>query len=59
MHLFAYLDPGSGSMILQIMAGGAAAVAVTAKLYWNRLLRFLHIKKDDEPTEPTEPTSNS
>jgi hypothetical protein len=59
MHLFAYLDPGSGSMILQILAGGAAAVAVTAKLYWNRLLRFLHIKKDDEPTEPTEPSSNS
>jgi hypothetical protein len=24
---------------------------VTAKLYWNRLLRFLRIKKDDEPTE--------
>jgi hypothetical protein len=60
MHLFAYLDPGSGSMILQILAGGFAAVAVTAKLYWNRLLRFLHIKKDDEPTEtPTETPSNS
>jgi hypothetical protein len=59
MHLFAYLDPGSGSMILQILAGGAAAVAVTAKLYWNRLLRFLHIKKDDESTESTETPSNS
>ncbi|HEY1275636.1 MAG TPA: hypothetical protein VGF25_12015 [Thermoleophilaceae bacterium] len=51
--LFAYLDPGSGSMILQIIAGGLAAVAVTAKLYWNRLLRFLHIKKDEpEATQP-------
>jgi hypothetical protein len=48
MHLLAYLDPGSGSMILQILAGGFAAVAVTAKLYWNRVLKFLHIKKDDE-----------
>ena len=36
--VLAYLDPGSGSMILQIIAGGVAAVAVTAKLYWNRLL---------------------
>jgi hypothetical protein len=53
MHLLAYLDPGSGSMILQILAGGAAAVAVTAKLYWNRLLRFLRIKKDDEGTGET------
>ncbi len=48
MDLLAYLDPGSGSMILQILAGGVAAVAVTAKLYWNRFLKFLRIKKDDE-----------
>ena len=49
--VLAYLDPGSGSMILQIIAGGLAAVAVTAKLYWNRLLRFLRIKKDEPETE--------
>jgi hypothetical protein len=49
--LLAYLDPGSGSMILQILAGGVAAVAVTAKLYWRRLLRFLRIRKDDPETE--------
>jgi len=45
--VLAYLDPGSGSMILQIIAGGVAAVAVTAKLYWNRLLRFFRIRKDE------------
>ena len=40
-------------MILQIIAGGVAAVAVTAKLYWNRLLRFLRIRKDEpETAEP-------
>ena len=50
--LLAYLDPGSGSMILQILAGGVAAVAVTAKLYWNRVLRFLRIRKDEpEPVK--------
>ncbi len=48
--VLAYLDPGSGSMILQIIAGGLAAVAVTAKLYWNRLLRFLRIKKAEPET---------
>ena len=46
--LFAYLDPGSGSMILQIIAGGLAAVAVTAKLYWGRVLKFLRIRKPEE-----------
>jgi hypothetical protein len=49
MSVLAYLDPGSGSMILQIIAGGLAAVAVTAKLYWGRLMKFLRIRKDDEP----------
>jgi hypothetical protein len=49
-NVLAYLDPGSGSMILQIIAGGLAAVAVTAKLYWNRILKFLRIRKD-EPEE--------
>jgi hypothetical protein len=52
MNLLAYLDPGSGSMILQILVGGVAAVAVTAKLYWGRLLRFLRIRKpEDEQAE--------
>ena len=45
--VLAYLDPGSGSMILQILAGGLAAVAVTAKLYLGRLMKFLRIRKDE------------
>lgn len=44
----AYIDPGSGSMLLQILLGGVAAVGVTAKLTWRRLLRTLRIRKDDE-----------
>jgi hypothetical protein len=48
--VLAYLDPGSGSMILQIIAGGVAAVAVTAKLYWQKLLRLLRIRKDEPET---------
>jgi hypothetical protein len=48
--VLAYLDPGSGSMILQLLAGGLAAAAVTAKLYWGRLLKFLRIRKDEEET---------
>ncbi len=45
MHVLAYLDPGSGNMILQILAGGLAAVAVTARLYWHRILKLLRIRK--------------
>ena len=48
MSLFGYLDPGSGSMLLQIILGGAAAVGVGAKLTWRRLLRTLRIRRDDD-----------
>jgi hypothetical protein len=50
----AYIDPGSGSMLLQILLGGVAAVGVTAKLTWRRMLRTLRIRKDDEPQEQAE-----
>jgi hypothetical protein len=46
--LFAYLDPGSGSQIMTVVAGGFAALAVTLKLYWNRLLKLLRIRKPEE-----------
>ena len=37
----AYLDPGSGSMILQVLLGGVAAVGVVARLYWHRVTALL------------------
>jgi hypothetical protein len=37
MHL-AYLDAGSGSLIVQAVVGGVAGAAVAAKLYWRRLV---------------------
>ena len=32
----AYLDPGTGSMILQLLLGGVAGLLIIAKLYWHR-----------------------
>jgi hypothetical protein len=43
----AYLDPGSSSVFLQVLAGGVAAIGVTARLFWNRILRFFRIRRDD------------
>jgi hypothetical protein len=47
----AYIDPGSGSLLLQIVLGGVAAAGVTMKLTWRRLLRTLRIRKDEDETE--------
>ena len=39
----AYLDPGSGSMLIQLRLGGVAGLAVILKLFWRRILDILHI----------------
>ena len=36
----AYLDPGTGSMLLQLLLGGAAGALVVGKLYWHRVKAF-------------------
>ena len=46
--LLGYIDPGSGSLFLQALAGGIAAVGVVTKVYRRRLKRFLHIGKPED-----------
>jgi hypothetical protein len=33
----AYIDPGSGSALLQLILGGIAGIGVVAKLYWDQI----------------------
>lgn len=37
----AYLDPGTGSMILQITVGALLAAGYTIKVYWRKIVRFV------------------
>ncbi|AZD51863.1 hypothetical protein C4K19_0038 [Pseudomonas chlororaphis subsp. aurantiaca] len=46
INAFAYLDPGTGSAMLQGILGALAAIAMVLKLYWHRLLRMLGLRKD-------------
>jgi hypothetical protein len=34
---FAYLDAGSGSLIVQAVVAGTAGVLVAVKIYWQRI----------------------
>ena len=36
----AYLDPATGSMLIQLLVGGAVAIGVTLKLYWEKVKFF-------------------
>ena len=50
---FAYLDPGTGSMLLQVILGGIAAVGVAIKLYWHKLRVAIGLgRKTEKPDEP-------
>jgi hypothetical protein len=40
----AYIDPGVGSMILQIILGGFAGVAIVGKLFWKNIKSFFRVE---------------
>ncbi len=46
--MLAYLDAGTGSIILQAVLGGTAAVAVALKLWWHKVLHVLHIRRQPD-----------
>lgn len=52
---WAYLDPGTGSMLLQVILGGIAAVGVALKLGWHKIraaLGFSRKRAADEEQGP-------
>jgi hypothetical protein len=53
MH--AYLDPGSGSMLLGLVASGMAGIVVVLKTFGHRIKSVLFFWKKDDPVvaEPT------
>lgn len=48
LNAFAYLDPGSGSMLLQLILGGVAGLMVVVKLYWQSFLSLFKGKKSTD-----------
>ena len=49
----AYLDPGSGSMLVQLLLGGAAGAAVIVKLGWDRFKDIFRSSKTKQ-TKPND-----
>ena len=38
---YAYLDPGTGNVVLQLLLDGLAGIAAVVKLYWAQIVRFV------------------
>ena len=34
---YAYIDPGTGGMLIQLVTGGAAGLLILVRLYWRRM----------------------
>ncbi len=47
----AYLDPASGSLILQLVLGGLAGLVLLIKLYWHKLKDALGLSKEKPEAE--------
>ncbi len=51
-QVIGYIDPGTGSIVLQAVVGAIAGIAIAVRLFWYRILKFFGIKKhqalDDE-----------
>jgi hypothetical protein len=45
----AYLDPGSGSFLLQLLIAGLLGLGVAAKVYWNKLKGLFTGKSNVQP----------
>ena len=46
LWLLAYVDPGAGSVLLQLLLGGLAGLLFAGKLWGRRLARILGFGKD-------------
>lgn len=43
-----YLDPGSGSFIIQMLLAGLLGMAVAVRIYWKKIVGFFNKNIGDE-----------
>jgi hypothetical protein len=44
----AYLDPGTGSMIVQLVVGAIAVAGMTLKMYWRKILGLFNHRPNEK-----------
>ena len=49
--VYAYLDPGTGSMLVQGLIGGIAATIAFLSIYWQKVKAFFGKEKADTDTD--------
>jgi hypothetical protein len=54
MAVLAYLDPGSGSFLIQILLAGGLGAAFLVKTYWRKIKGHFDKSKDEASQSVTE-----
>lgn len=56
---FAYLDPGTGSLILQAALAAIATIAMMGRIFWSRILVILRLRPPAPAAESTSAEGSS
>jgi len=56
---WAYLDPGTGSLIVQGLIAAVVGALVTVKLYWHKLKNFFSSRRGKSPEQDPDDSSPS
>jgi hypothetical protein len=56
---YAYVDPGTGGMLIQLVTGGVAGLLILARLYWRRAKDMVLGKRMAPAKDESEVTASS
>ncbi len=45
LKILAYIDPGTGSIVLQALIATVVGAGIAVKLFWHRILKFFGLRK--------------
>ena len=57
--MLAYIDPGSGSFILQALIATLAGALVAVNIYWRKIKRLLGLSSDGDEDQDQSGSSSS
>jgi hypothetical protein len=48
---FAYVDPGSGALLLQMLIGGGVGALFYLRIYWSKIKTFIFWRRKPEQSD--------
>jgi len=55
---YAYLDPGTGSAVIQMVVAGVLGALFVMKMYWRKLLELIGMRTVEDPDTDPRPSDD-